>query len=107
MVGLAGRRVPIALAIVPASLVSVLLVVGGLGIWSGLGPMVAALEAEGAKGFQPIEEFFFQVGSTLLFPLWGVALAAATLGYYFRRRGPCHMCGFGTSGEIGKPFSSH
>ncbi len=31
MIGLAGRRVPIALAVVPASLVSVLLVVGGIG----------------------------------------------------------------------------
>ena len=32
MIGLAGRRIPIALAVVPASLVSVLLVVGGIGI---------------------------------------------------------------------------
>lgn len=30
MIGLAGRRVPIALAVVPASLVSVLLIVGGI-----------------------------------------------------------------------------
>ena len=34
MIGLAGRRVPIALAVVPASLVSVLLVVGGVVVWS-------------------------------------------------------------------------
>ena len=38
MIGLAGRRVPIALAVVPASIVSVLLIVGGIGIWSGLRP---------------------------------------------------------------------
>ncbi len=101
MIGLAGRRVPIALAVVPASLVSVLLIVGGIGIWSGLGPMVAVLEAEGAKGFQLIEEIFFQVGSTLLFPLWGATLAAATLAYYYRRRGPCSVCGHGASTEIG------
>jgi hypothetical protein len=31
----------------------------------------------------------------LLWPLWGVALAAATLAYYFRRRGPCPRCGRG------------
>ncbi|RPJ56319.1 MAG: hypothetical protein EHM23_23895, partial [Acidobacteria bacterium] len=34
MIGLARRRVPIALAVVPASLVSVLLAVGGIVIWS-------------------------------------------------------------------------
>jgi hypothetical protein len=28
----------------------------------------------------------------LLWPLWGVALGAATLAYYLRRRGPCGRC---------------
>ena len=36
-------------------------------------------------------EIFFQVGPTLLFPVAGVALAVATLGYYERRRGPCRV----------------
>jgi hypothetical protein len=31
----------------------------------------------------------------LLFPVWGAALAVATLGYYYRRRGPCSVCGRG------------
>ncbi len=47
MIGLAGRRVPIALAVVPASLASVLLIVGGIGIWSGLPQMVANATAAG------------------------------------------------------------
>ena len=50
MIGLAGRRVPIALAVVPASLASVLLIVGGIGIWSGLDQMVANAAAAGAEG---------------------------------------------------------
>src|SRR5512142_1840942 len=50
MIGLAGRRVPIALAVVPAALVSVLLIVGGIGIWSGLPQMVANLTAAGVEG---------------------------------------------------------
>ena len=100
MIGLAGRRVPIALAVVPASLVSVLLIVGGIGIWSGLAQMVANLVAGGAEGTEIIGEIIFQVGPTLLFPVWGVALAVATLGYYYRRRGPCSVCGRGASGEI-------
>ena len=107
MIGLAGRRVPIALAVVPASLVSVLLVVGGIAIWSGLGQMVANLTAGGVEGMGIFGAIIFQVGPTLLFPVWGVALAVATLGYYYRRRGPCKVCGRGASGEIGKPSSSY
>jgi hypothetical protein len=99
MIGLAGRRVPIALAVVPAALVSVLLIVGGIGIWSGLGQMVAASV--------PVVEIIFQLGPTLLFPVWGLALAVATLGYYYRRRGACSVCGRGASGESGKPSSSY
>ncbi len=96
MFGLAGRRVPIALAVVPASLVSVLLVVGGVGIWSGLGWMVAALKAAGgAAGPGIVVEVIFQLGPTLLFPVWGGALAVATLAYYYRRRAPCGKCGRG------------
>jgi len=96
-IGLAGRRVPIALAVVPAALVAVLLVVGGVAIWSGLGPMVAALEAGEATGIGVLGDAFFQVGPTLLFPVWGMALAVATLGYYYRRRGVCRACGRGAA----------
>jgi hypothetical protein len=107
MIGLAGRRVPIALAVVPASLVSVLLIVGGIAIWSGLDQMVANLAAGGAEDKEIIGAIIFQVGPTLLFPVWGAALAVATLGYYYRRRGPCEVCGRSTSSEVGKPSSSY
>ncbi len=103
MIGLAGRRVPIALAVVPASIVSVMLAVGGIVIWSGLNRMVAAMRTSGAERI--IEEIFFKVGPTLLFPVWGIALAVATLAYYYRRRGPCSVCGRGASTEVGKPSS--
>jgi hypothetical protein len=95
VIGLAGRRVPIALAIIPAAFVAVLLTVGGLGIWSGLAGMVAALADSGAEGIDLISGVVFQVGPTLLFPVWGAALAGAALGYYYRRRGPCGACGRG------------
>jgi hypothetical protein len=106
MIGLAGRRIPIALAVVPAALVSVLLMVGGIAIWSGLDQMVAGLVAGGAEGIGLLGEMLFQVGPTLLFPVWGGALAVATLGYYYRRRGPCSVCGRGAAGEIGQPSSN-
>jgi hypothetical protein len=97
MIGLAGRRVPIGLAVVPAAFVSVLLVVGGIVIWSHLGQMVSRLAAGGAHGMELVAGTAFQVGPTLLFPVWGVAVAVATLGYYDRRRGPCRVCGRGSS----------
>ena len=97
MIGLAGRRVPIALAVIPASLASVLLIVGGIGIWSGLTQMTANAVAAGANNMELAGEIIFQLGPTLLFPVWGASLAVATLGYYYRRRGPCSECGRGTS----------
>jgi len=103
MIGLAGRRVPIALAVVPAALAAVVLIAGGIGIWSGLAQMVANAAAAGAEGTGLIGEIFFQLGPTLLFPVWGLALAVATLGYYYRRRGPCNVCGRGAPGEAGEP----
>jgi hypothetical protein len=100
MIGLAGRRVPIALAVVPAALVSVLLVVGGIVIWSGLAGMVAGLVAGGANNMEITGDLIFQLGPTLLFPAWGAALAVATLGYYYRRRGPCTVCGRGANPSV-------
>ncbi len=105
MIGLAGRRVPIALAVVPASLVSVLLAVGGIVIWSALPQMV--VRAGGAKDIGIVGGIVVGVGPTLLFPVWGIALAVATLGYYFRRRRPCSVCGRGASTEVGKPSSGY
>ena len=99
MIGLSRRRVPIALAVVPASIASVLLVVGGIGIWSGYSQMVANAAAAGAEGMGLAGEIIFQLGPTLLFPIWGIALAVATLGYYYRRRGPCDVCGRGALSE--------
>jgi hypothetical protein len=92
MIGLAGHRVPMTLAIVPASLVSVLLVVGGIAVWPGYAEMSRAAAATG-------QDMEVLVGPLALFPFWGLALAVATLGYYFRRRGPCNVCGRGVPGD--------
>lgn len=100
MIGLGGYRVPIALAVIPASVVSVLLVVGGTGIWLGLDQMTANIVSAGLDRMEIVGAIVFQVGPTLLFPVWGVGLATATLGYYYRRRGPCKVCSRGASGEI-------
>jgi len=79
------RRVPPALAIIPASLVAVIVTEAGLmyvrlvlvGHWAGEGENWGAIAPE------------------LLWPIWGVALGLATLAYYYRRRGRCGYCGRG------------
>ena len=96
MIGLAGRRVPIALAVVPAALASVLLVVGGIVTWSGIPQMLANAQSVGMGAAELRGALLIQLGPALLFPVWGLALAVATLGYYYRRRGPCTVCGRGS-----------
>jgi hypothetical protein len=99
MIGLAGRRVPIVLAVVPAAIVSVLLMVGGLTICSNFPQMAESAAASG-------QNVWIVVGPTLLFPVWGSALAVATLGYYYRRRGPCGRCGRGVPGSASEARTS-
>ncbi|KNB52301.1 hypothetical protein [Streptomyces caatingaensis] len=74
----AGRRVHPATAIVPASVVALVLVPGGL---MNLRHMDWELWATNGPG--------------VFWALWGVALGAATLAYYLRRRGRCVRCGRG------------
>ena len=84
-----GRRVPPLLAIIPAALVSTLSVAAGLDI-------VRRFLREGFPA-----EGWATTAPALLWPLWGVALGAATLAYYYRRRGPCTRCGYA------QPFVKH
>jgi hypothetical protein len=78
----AGQRVPPMLAIIPASLVAVVLIPAGL--------MNLRLSDEDGGDLW---------GLTLpgtLWVVWGVALGAATYAYYLRRRTTCRRCGRGT-----------
>jgi hypothetical protein len=67
---------------------SVLFMVAGIGIWSSYAQMAEAVAASG-------QDMRIVVGPAALFLVWGAALAVATLGYYYRRRGPCSVCGRG------------
>jgi hypothetical protein len=75
-----GRRVRPAIAILPASVVAVLVFAAGLGV----------LRAEIEAGFRDWSTMSL-VG--LVWPLWGLALGTATLAYHYRRRGRCPRCG--------------
>ncbi|WP_091671617.1 hypothetical protein [Amycolatopsis marina] len=83
MLGLAGKRVPIMLAVVPAGIVAVIVTSAGLMVVRQLI----------ARGFSM--DLWATVGPMALWPIWGVSLAAAALAYYLRRRGTCRRCGRG------------
>ena len=80
---LGGRSVPIGLAVVPATVVSALVFSAGLGLSrSGLtGDIHFSVQS------------WAELGPILLWPLWGAALATATLAYYLRRRRTGRQCG--------------
>ncbi|MGX6603791.1 hypothetical protein ACWKSP_16840 [Micromonosporaceae bacterium Da 78-11] len=84
MIGLAGRRVPIRLATVPAGLVAIFVSSASVSLLSGNVFGVVA-SGEGDLALLPM----------LLWPLWGPALGAAAFAYHLRRRSACVRCGRG------------
>jgi hypothetical protein len=85
---LGDRRIPASMAVVPAGLVSVVLIGAGFTIWralaaalAGAGPDAAALDSRAWAAW---------LGNLAWLP-WGIALALATHAYRTRRRG----CGTG------------
>ncbi|WP_052436720.1 hypothetical protein [Georgenia sp. SUBG003] len=75
---LGGRRVPPAAAVVPATFVSVVLVPAGISM---------TRQVFGRDVGQEIVENWAAAGPTFLWPVWGLALGAATLAYALRRAG--------------------
>jgi uncharacterized membrane protein (DUF485 family) len=78
---LAGRPVPVKAAVIPGATAAALLLVSSLTLVQGL--------------WLPEETALTNLGHLLIFPfpLWGVSVAVATAGYYYRRRGACATCG--------------
>jgi hypothetical protein len=85
-----GRRVPILVAVIPATLVAVLVAASGLMfVRLTVARNVDAILGEGVIG----GEDWAALAPELLWPLWGAALGAAAFAYYYRRRGRCACCG--------------
>lgn len=76
-----GRRVPPALAIVPATLVAVMVTIAGVMYIRLL--IKGEFETKDPAAWAP----------ELAWPVWGAALGAAAYAYYLRRRGRCRRCG--------------
>lgn len=87
--GLRGQIVPVGLAVVPASIVSVIVASAGVmfvrfGVTGEFGDTFPGGNHDIAAW---LPEMFW--------PLWAVALAAAAYAYWLRRRGTCRHCGRG------------
>jgi hypothetical protein len=90
-----GKRVPIPLAVVPALVVSVLVVsvlVTAAGLMFVRLTLTCGLDAIFGEGILGGRNWM-TLAPELVWPLWGGALAAASLAYYYRRRGRCERCG--------------
>jgi hypothetical protein len=83
---LGGRRVPILLAVIPASFVAVVVVPAG--------SELIRLALSGATGGIPFDwTNWGTIAPAALWIVWGPLLGAATLAYYLKRRGSCDRCG--------------
>ncbi|WP_181272721.1 hypothetical protein [Brevibacterium oceani] len=74
---LGGRRLPITLATIPATIVPLALFTGGIGL-------MRTVFAGPAEVFA--DSWWATIGPTLLFPVWAVALGWATFAYPQRRQ---------------------
>jgi hypothetical protein len=82
---LAGKRVPIWFAAIPATLASALMTLAGL----KMSPHIISGFLDGS-----ITHHNWGISGPGLFWLpWGISLGAATLAYYLRRRRSCKHCG--------------
>ncbi|PZG41118.1 hypothetical protein C1I98_21785 [Spongiactinospora gelatinilytica] len=87
--GLAGRPVPVAVPVACAALAACATMAVGLS-WARVLPAFVA-------GGWSIDVYGYRVGPVFALPipsflLWGGALGAAALVYYYRSRGECRRC---------------
>lgn len=83
---MSGRRVPVGLAVVPATLVAVALVAMGRSV-------VVELLGSQERSLLTVEPLHTMAFASMA--VWGVALGVATVAYAVRRRAECSRCGRG------------
>ncbi|MEH7383485.1 hypothetical protein V7138_23710 [Bacillus sp. JJ1533] len=87
-----GKRVPIMMAVIPASIIAIALTTAGFIFTIGFFALkFGFVPAEGIV----LSEIGGTIGPMLTWVPWGVALGLATISYYYRRRGNCIHCNRG------------
>jgi hypothetical protein len=89
---LGGRRIPPGLASVPAAIVAVIVTSAGLMFWR---LVLSGGFTLGTGQTLTLEDSWAALVPELIWPVWGIALGVAALGYHLRRRGRCGVCGRG------------
>jgi hypothetical protein len=84
-----GRKVPLLVVVIPATMMSVFVMAAGL-MFVRMG--IAGTVMLGDNRVTFIENWA-ALWPELCWPIWGVALGAATLAYYYRTRSRCDRCG--------------
>lgn len=85
-----GRRVPIMLAVIPASIVAIAVIAAGL-VFT-LGFLAVTLHLVPSDDIISTH-IWGAVGPMIFWVPWGVTLGLAGIAYYYRRRGRCSHCG--------------
>jgi hypothetical protein len=80
--GLCGKPVRPRTAVIPATLVAVFVTTSS----------VSGIRARLSGYYADVGENWGTIAPGYAWPLWGVALGAATLAYHLRRRGRCRLC---------------
>lgn len=85
-----GKRVPIMLAVVPASIIAIAVTAAGFVFtFSFFAVTFHLMPADNLL----LSERWGTIGPMLFWVPWGVALGLAAIAYYYRRRGKCTHCG--------------
>ncbi|MGG0656933.1 hypothetical protein [Rummeliibacillus pycnus] len=84
-----GKRVPVLMAVIPASIVAIALTAAGFIFTFGF--FAIKFQVVPAEGII-LSEIEGTIGPMLSWMPWGVALGLAAISYYYRRRGKCEYC---------------
>jgi hypothetical protein len=90
-----GKRVPVLLAVIPATCVAIAVTSAGFIFTFSLIAVETHLLPAGDNMLLSKSNIWGAFGPMLLWIPWGVALGLATIAYYYRRRGQCGHCGRG------------
>ncbi|MCJ8007755.1 hypothetical protein ACFFF5_12205 [Lederbergia wuyishanensis] len=93
-----GKRVPITLAVIPASIVALAVTAAGFVFTFQFLSLTLHFTTTESIIF---EQLWGSVGPMVFWVPWGVFLGLSTIAYYYRRRGICSHCGRGE-----KPITS-
>ncbi|QCJ40878.1 hypothetical protein FAY30_02565 [Bacillus sp. S3] len=84
-----GKRVPILLAVIPASIVAIAVTAAGFVFTFGI--FALALQLVAVDNII-LSQGWGTMGPMIFWVPWGVALGLAAIAYYYRRRGRCSRC---------------